>query len=89
MDKIEKLLRNISRHDRKKIMMAVFYILENELDTLDMIKMKGYIDIYRVRVGKYRIFFKKAKSKNVILDVKKRMIQPIVTFLFDYLMSNL
>lgn len=71
MDKIFKLLRKIRRSDRLAIINAMELVEENSLDELDIKKLAGRKDLFRVRVGRYRIIYMKGE-KNIILDVRER-----------------
>lgn len=71
MKKYERLLRKISKDDREKIMLAVALLQANQFDLLKVEKLTGY-DTYRVRVGKYRIKFKKLGKVSEILSIERR-----------------
>ena len=65
MNKIEKLLRKISKNDRKKLLELITLILNCE-NKLKIVKIKKS-DLFRVRYGKFRIIFHK-ENKEVIID---------------------
>ena len=72
MDKSEKLLRKLSKRDRERIAIAVALIHTNNFEMLDLKKLSGTNDIYRVRVGKFRIKFQVYPSHNEILEIVRR-----------------
>ncbi len=72
MDKNEKLLRKLSKKDRERITVAVALIHTNNLEVLDLKKLSGTSDIYRVRVGKFRIKFQVYPNHNEILEIVRR-----------------
>lgn len=72
MDKNEKLLRKLSKKDRERIRMAVALIHTNKFEILDLKKLSGTSDVYRIRVGKFRIKFKIYSNHNEILEIVRR-----------------
>lgn len=72
MDKTEKLLRKLTREDRKRITIALSLIYNSTFDLLDFKKLSGTEDVYRVRVGNFRIKFIKHKDYNEIVSVTRR-----------------
>jgi len=72
MHKIDKFLAKIGKKDRKKILQTLTLIQANELTSLDLKKLKGQEEMYRVRVGSYRIIFEIIKSDVVILEIHRR-----------------
>ncbi len=71
MKKYEKLLRRISKEDREKILLVVGLIQADKLELLKVQKLVGF-DTYKVRIGKYRIKFKKFPNGNEILSIERR-----------------
>jgi mRNA interferase RelE/StbE len=69
-------LARIPLHYRKRIEKLVFEEvpnLDNILNTLDIKKMRGYRDYYRIRIGNYRVGCKMGADKRIIFyRVKKR-----------------
>ncbi|MGH7196085.1 MAG: type II toxin-antitoxin system RelE family toxin [Candidatus Saccharimonadales bacterium] len=72
MDKINKALAKVPLKQRIAIDEANDAIKANKLKGLDIKKVKGSNNIYRVRVGRYRIVFQNAGEQNIILQVAKR-----------------
>lgn len=72
MDKITKALEKLSADEKKAVKALLLKIKSNNLENLDIKKLKGYRDIYRVRKGKLRIIFKTSGEDVKILALEKR-----------------
>lgn len=72
MNKNEKLLNKISTVDKEKILIAIDSILADDLKFLDIKKLKGCDNEFRVRVGRFRIKFIKYKNYNEVTEVTHR-----------------
>lgn len=73
MDRIEKALRKLSYKERKKLKDILAQINDGDFRKLNLKKLKGKTDIYRVRKGDIRIIFHKIKSDPIkILAVERR-----------------
>ena len=71
MKKHEKLLKKLSSADRERITLAAGLIHTKNYQMLDIKKLSGF-EMYRVRVGKFRIKFKKHENFNEIIDIIHR-----------------
>jgi len=72
MNKIDKFFARIPQVDRQKIILAIECIMGGDLKKLDVKKLKGVLNRYRVRIGIYRIQFE-MEGKNIsIVGVSKR-----------------
>ena len=71
-DKIEKALRNLSDKERQRLKIILAAIKDGRLDGLDVVKLKGYDDIYRVRKGDLRIIFRWTRVGIIILTIERR-----------------
>jgi len=73
MDKLEKLLNKVSFADRDRILKTMRLVEDGVLIGLDVKKIKG-AQFFRVRVGRYRVFFCwDIKTKqNAIVAVRRR-----------------
>ncbi len=68
MDKIEKLLRKISKSDRKRLLEIINLLLEGKKAGLNIQKIKN-TDFYRLRSGRFRIIFHlDGQNKEVVVD---------------------
>jgi len=72
MDKIEKIFRKFSEKEKKVIKEILKIIESQELENLDVKKLKGREDIFRVRKGKIRIIFRKTEKEIFVLAVERR-----------------
>jgi len=71
MDKIEKLLRKISKKHREKLFYLIDKLLSGEKKGLNIKKLKDS-DFYRLRSGKFRIIFHKEEKEVIIDSIKLR-----------------
>ncbi|HEY9584654.1 MAG TPA: hypothetical protein VJI33_03715 [Candidatus Paceibacterota bacterium] len=73
MDKIYKFIASLSAKDREMIIGVVTKIRSGETGSLDIKKLQGFPDLFRIRVGKYRIICRFNKEYGfVIVEVKLR-----------------
>lgn len=72
MDKIKKALMRLSASEQTKIKLILQNIQNKNFKHLDIKKLKGRDDIYRVRKGKLRIIFHNIDDSIYILSVEKR-----------------
>jgi len=73
MDKIAKALENLSVKERGSIKDTLLKVKDDSLANLDIKKLKGHDDIFRVRKGKLRIIFKRDKAGHIsILTIERR-----------------
>lgn len=70
MNKIEKLLRKISKKDRERLLEILEKLVEGD-KTLRFEKIKN-TDFYKLHSGKFRIIFHKEKGQIVIDGIKLR-----------------
>ncbi len=66
MDPIEKLLRKVNKKDREQLLAILLKLQQGEMNGLKLLKLKGS-DLYRVRVGRFRILF--------LLDTKTKVVE--------------
>jgi mRNA-degrading endonuclease RelE of RelBE toxin-antitoxin system len=67
-DKVAKFLRKLSGKKLDEVERTMELILANRLSDLDIKKLKGHDDFYRVRVGRIRIIFARHNEQNIIVD---------------------
>ncbi len=70
MNKIEKLLRKISKGDREKLLKLIILILKGD-PNIKVISIKN-TDFFRVRYKRFRIIFHKENGEVVIDSIKLR-----------------
>lgn len=66
MDKIEKALKKLTNKEKSQFKKLLLLIRSNQLAGLDVKKLVGHDDIYRIRKGNYRIIFRMNEKTNVI-----------------------
>jgi mRNA-degrading endonuclease RelE of RelBE toxin-antitoxin system len=72
VDKIEKALKKLTEKERKIVKNIFINIQREKTKDLDLKKLKGRNDIFRVRKGKIRIVFRKNKESILILSIERR-----------------
>lgn len=72
MDKVGKLLKKISKKDANKIADIFEKIQSGNNKNLDIKKLKGYPNVFRVRIGIYRVIYKIIDGHIWIIDLSKR-----------------
>ena len=71
-DEIIKILKKISKKDKEKLLLILQKIRNSDLENLDIKKIKGEKNQFRVRSGKYRILFIQENNKICIKWIRKR-----------------
>ncbi|MBU6142298.1 hypothetical protein KGO95_04305 [Patescibacteria group bacterium] len=73
MDRIEKALSRLSVFERKKIKQILSQLHSGSITHLDIKKLKGRSDIFRVRKGDMRIIYRMSRGGGIfVLAVEKR-----------------
>lgn len=72
MDEIEKALRKLSGKERAALKDILERIEAGNLKDLDLKKLKGRNDIFRVRKGGFRIIFRKVGETSLVLSLERR-----------------
>jgi mRNA-degrading endonuclease RelE of RelBE toxin-antitoxin system len=73
MDKIAKALKKLTGKEREAIKEILAKIKNQQIGNLDLKKLKGREDIFRVRKGEMRIIYRTNKTGNIfILSIEKR-----------------
>lgn len=72
MDKIEKALQKLLLKERKMIAFLLRKVFKGNLQGLDIKKLKGREDIFRVRKGAFRIIYRIQNNKIYILATERR-----------------
>lgn len=72
MDKIFKFLRKRTKKERLLLMALVDLIVQKKTESLDIKKLTGYDNLFRVRSGKFRVIFKMGQDESVIVKIDER-----------------
>lgn len=72
MDKIKKSLTRLKLGERRILKRILVKINSGDLGDLDLKKLKGRKDVFRIRKGKIRVIFYKKDNSIKILSVERR-----------------
>jgi mRNA-degrading endonuclease RelE of RelBE toxin-antitoxin system len=72
MDPIEKALKKLTPKVRDQVKNILVALASKEFQSLDIKKLKGRDDIFRVRKGGLRIIYRKSGSAISILSIEHR-----------------
>lgn len=72
MDKIEKALNKLSAKERNQVRDILTKLISNNILGLDIQKLKGHSDIFRVRKGDTRIIYRKTANSIFVLAIERR-----------------
>lgn len=72
MDKIVKALKKLSPKERSIVSGVIEKIAVGDFSRLDLKKLKGYNDIFRIRKGNIRIIFRLDSGDIKIISIDKR-----------------
>ncbi|MFZ2682285.1 MAG: type II toxin-antitoxin system RelE/ParE family toxin [Patescibacteria group bacterium] len=73
VDRIRKILRQLLPKDLKRLQEVVQKVHDNDVIGLDVKKLEGRDDVYRVRKGDFRIIFQRVPGKeNLIIAIERR-----------------
>lgn len=73
MDKIKKALKKLSERERETIKQVLASLVTGNTKGLDVKKLKGRADIFRIRKGNIRIIYRKGNGNEVfVLRIDRR-----------------
>lgn len=72
MDKIAKALKKLSPKERLELKKILEKLNRSDFFGLDILKLKGKNNIYRVRKGTIRVIFNKTEETIKILTLERR-----------------
>lgn len=72
IDRIDKALSKLSDDERVKLRRLFMRIQSHEFTHLDIRKLKGRDDIFRVRAGKLRIIFRISENQEIYIIALER-----------------
>lgn len=72
MDKIRKFIKSLGAKEKEAILLVMLRVKQDFRSIPGLIKLSGYKDLYRVRVGRYRIIFRINGVVSEIMKITKR-----------------
>lgn len=72
MDKIEKELSKLSSKEKENLKLILSKIKSGDFFGLDVKKLKGSNNLFRVRKGNMRIIYLKSEKNIILLKLEKR-----------------
>ena len=72
MGKLKRLLKRLNSAERKIIGKILQQIESGDLTDLDVKRLKGRKDVFRVRKGKLRIIFYKTEDEFYLVSIERR-----------------
>ena len=67
-----KFLKRLTRKELKKMLQVIEDIENGNTDSLDIKRLSGYKNIFRVRVGDIRILFIQSKTEYRLVSIERR-----------------
>ncbi len=72
MDKVEKALTKLNAKEIAAVKSILLRLLDGKLLGMDIQKLQGHTDIFRIRKGTIRIIYRQKNSSIHILAIEKR-----------------
>lgn len=72
MDKISKVIKKLSTKDAELVSKMIDRLISGDIKELNVKRLKGFDDIFRIKKGKIRIIFKKERNDIKIVSISKR-----------------
>lgn len=72
MGKIEKQLRSIPTKYRERVFTAIEQVMARNFSVLDRKQLKGFENIFRIRVGNYRILYHDNGTAITLKAIRRR-----------------
>ncbi len=72
MDKIDKALSKLTLREKKRMKNIIKALQLGRFDNMDIKKLKGFMDVFRVRKGGLRIVYQLLDRRIIILKIDKR-----------------
>lgn len=71
-EKRQKYILSLEKEQRIRLLEATKKIIHNTINDLDIKQLSWEKDLFRCRIWKYRIIYKKTKTENIIIKVWSR-----------------
>jgi len=65
----EKQLRKLPRKDQERVVEAILSLAENQRPRGSR-KLSGYDDVFRIRIGQYRLLYSVSSRKLIVIILK-------------------
>ena len=72
MNKIEKFLRKLSNREQEAYLLLMMQLKKDYTKIPNIKKLNGYKNMFRIRIGRYRLIFLIDKNKVEIIKITKR-----------------
>ena len=72
MDSIEKALKKLLSGERRRVKQILEYLQRGSTHALDIKKLKGRDDVFRVRMGSIRILYRMDATGIRVLAIERR-----------------
>lgn len=72
MDRIEKAFSKLSEKERRLVKTLLSKLMADDVFGLDLQKLKGHDDIFRLRKGDLRLIYRKAGKEMFLLAIERR-----------------
>lgn len=72
MNKIEKFLRGLNRDEQEVFLLLMQQLEKDHTKVPGIKKLSGYKNLFRIRIGRYRLIFSAEKNKTEIIRITKR-----------------
>jgi len=72
IDPIKKFLAKVSKQETISLVLILEKILKDDVKGLQIKKLTGSKDIFRIRKGKFRIIYRKNKTDCIIISIERR-----------------
>lgn len=71
-DKITKALERLTKKEKERLKKLLAFLKKGELSKIDIKKLKGRHDIFRICKGSIRVIFRKISGKIKVLSLERR-----------------
>ena len=72
MDRIQKFIQKLSKHQRQQILSMIEQIRKGDIQGMDMKKLQGRDQEFRIRKGDIRIILKRIEGGFDVTDIQWR-----------------